>query len=170
MTSAISYPRPTQPFILTGSINRVPTCPVGVKAGRSPLSGGRSHWQVASRSSEVNFTKNYTLYFLNWQYFQYVWISSVISLCCSNVFPQYCNYKYFNLHFSSSFKLQISVIHGTFVDLLISSYLLSSIFCWFLTMPDAKAIFCFFLSVLGVGVSSVTWRSHCNQSSVLGVE
>jgi len=33
--------RPTQPFILTGSINRVPTCPVGVKAGRSPLSGGR---------------------------------------------------------------------------------------------------------------------------------
>ena len=23
--------RPTQPFILTGSINRVPTCPVGVK-------------------------------------------------------------------------------------------------------------------------------------------
>jgi len=36
--------RPTQPFILTGSINRVPTCPVaavGVKSGRSPLSGGR---------------------------------------------------------------------------------------------------------------------------------
>jgi len=33
--------RPTQPFILTGSINRVPTWPVGVKAGRSPLSGGR---------------------------------------------------------------------------------------------------------------------------------
>ena len=31
----------TQPFILTGLINRVPTCPVGVKAGRSPLSGGR---------------------------------------------------------------------------------------------------------------------------------
>jgi len=24
--------RPTQPFILTGSINRVPTCPVGTKA------------------------------------------------------------------------------------------------------------------------------------------
>ena len=33
--------RPTQPFILTGSINRVPTCPVVVKAGQSPLSGGR---------------------------------------------------------------------------------------------------------------------------------
>ena len=30
--------RPTQPFILTGSINRVPTCGVGVKTGRSPLS------------------------------------------------------------------------------------------------------------------------------------
>ena len=37
----LSISRPTQPFILTGSINRVPTCPVGVKAGRSPLSGGR---------------------------------------------------------------------------------------------------------------------------------
>ena len=53
----------------TGSINRVPTCPVGVKAGRSPLSGGIdntvwSHWQVASRSSEVNFTKNYALLYL----------------------------------------------------------------------------------------------------------
>jgi len=37
----LSSIRPTEPFILTGSINRVPTCPVGVKAGRSPLSGGR---------------------------------------------------------------------------------------------------------------------------------
>ena len=37
----VTNTRPTQPFILTGSINRVPTCPVGVKAGRSPLSGGR---------------------------------------------------------------------------------------------------------------------------------
>jgi len=63
----------TQPFILTGSINRVPTCPVGVKAGYGivgfniPLDkrrGGHlcrvayntvwSNWQVASRSSEVN--------------------------------------------------------------------------------------------------------------------
>ena len=33
--------RPTQSFILTGSINRVPTCPVGVKAGRSPIG-----WQI----------------------------------------------------------------------------------------------------------------------------
>jgi len=30
-----------EPFILTGSINQVPTCPVGVKAGLSPLLGGR---------------------------------------------------------------------------------------------------------------------------------
>jgi len=32
--------RPTQPFILTGSINWVPTCPVGLKPGQSPLLGG----------------------------------------------------------------------------------------------------------------------------------
>ena len=34
--------RPTQPFILTGSINRVPTCPVGVKAGAVTSVG----WQI----------------------------------------------------------------------------------------------------------------------------
>jgi len=27
----VLFSRPTQPFILTGSINRVPTCPIGVK-------------------------------------------------------------------------------------------------------------------------------------------
>ena len=65
------FSRPTQPFILMGSINRVPTCPVaavGVKAGghlcRVADNTVWSHWQVASHSSEVNFTKNYTLLYL----------------------------------------------------------------------------------------------------------
>ena len=31
------YSRPTQPFILTGSINRVPTYQVGVKAGEGAV-------------------------------------------------------------------------------------------------------------------------------------
>jgi len=35
------HPRPIQPFILTGPINRLLTCRLGVKAGRSHLSGGR---------------------------------------------------------------------------------------------------------------------------------
>ena len=35
--------RPTQPFILTGSINRVPTCPVGAGEGGAVTSVG---WQI----------------------------------------------------------------------------------------------------------------------------
>ena len=57
--------RPTQPFILTGSINRVPTCPVGVKAGRSPPSGADNTVIPLTSSSEVNFAKNYTLLHLH---------------------------------------------------------------------------------------------------------
>jgi len=51
--------RPTQPLILTGSINRVPTCPVGWR--QITL---WSRWQVTSRSSKMHFTKNYTLLYL----------------------------------------------------------------------------------------------------------
>ena len=51
-----------------GSINRVPTCPVGWRRGghlcRVADNTVWSHWQVASRSSEMNFTKNYTLLYL----------------------------------------------------------------------------------------------------------
>ena len=48
-----------------------------MKAGRSPLPRVAdntvwSHWQVASRSSEVNFTKNYTLLYLFYHNFGFV--------------------------------------------------------------------------------------------------
>ena len=63
---------PTQPFILTGSINRVPTCPVGVKAGGGVTSVGwqitlcdpTDKWRPIVLTSEVNFNKNYTLRYL----------------------------------------------------------------------------------------------------------
>ena len=38
--SSTAVPRPTQPFILPGSLNRVPVR-LGVKTGMSPLPGGR---------------------------------------------------------------------------------------------------------------------------------
>ena len=65
--SVCNHPtRPTQTFILTGSMNRVPTCPVGHLC-RVADNTVWSYWQVTSRSSEVNFTKNYTLLYTRWR-------------------------------------------------------------------------------------------------------
>jgi len=62
--------RPTQPFILTGSINRDQPARLGWRRGghlcRVADNTVWSHWQVTFRSSEVNFTKNYTLLYHVW--------------------------------------------------------------------------------------------------------
>ena len=79
-----------------GSINRVPTCPRHSHLCRVADNTVWSHWQVASRSSEVNFTNNYTLLFflpvlcstalwpyLNLWHFGYPSFRYVVFLCCS---------------------------------------------------------------------------------------